>query len=225
MNLLNKIHLADCMDIMAQLPDKSIDLVIVDPPYGIGAAKEICKTKKEKTKFGWNIKESGYKTKNWDNEIPDKEYFKELFRVSKNQIIWGANYFGLKGGAIFWDKGVSDNFSSSAGEIAFVSSHNKIRKFKYNWCGFVKGDNGNAREKRIHPTQKPVALYNWLLQNYAQSWNTILDTHSGSGSCAIACLENNMNFIACEIDADYHKASLERIQPYLDQGKLFEKAG
>jgi site-specific DNA-methyltransferase (adenine-specific) len=218
--LLNKIHLCDCMDLMAQLPDKCIDLAIVDPPYGIGACN-------------MNLGEGGgvyrqpktYKKGNWDNKAPDVNYFNKLKKVSKNQIIWGANHFISKipfdsSCWIFWDKnnGGSD---FADGELAWTSFDKPVRKFKFTWSGFIQENMGRNKEKRIHPTQKPVALYRWLLQNYAKECDIILDTHCGSGSSVIACIEEGFQYIACELDPDYHRASLERIQPYLDQGKLW----
>lgn len=216
-NLLNKIHLCDCMDLMAKLPDKSIDLAIVDPPYGIG---EDGKSNHSRSKLAAATK---YKPKRWDRQKPKDEYFVELFRVSKNQIIWGGNYFisSLRNTScmIVWDK---DNGKSDFAdcELAWASFETAVRKFNYRWMGMLQGNMKN-KEKRIHPTQKPVALYRWLLQNYAKKGDLIFDSHSGSGSLAIACIEEGFNYIACELDKDYHKASLERIQPYLDQAKLF----
>jgi site-specific DNA-methyltransferase (adenine-specific) len=208
------------MDLMAEMPDDCVDLAICDPEYGINVNK-------------MNLGEGGglyrqpktYKRGSWDNKPPDKEYFDELFRVSKNQIIWGGNYFIskiLKDSScwIFWNKnnGGSD---FADGELAWTSFNKPVRIFKYTWSGFIQENMGRNKEVRIHPTQKPVALYRWLLQNYAKEGDLIFDSHSGSGSCAVACVEERFNYIACELDPDYHKASLERLQPYLDQGRLF----
>ncbi len=202
-HLLNKIHLADCMDIMAQLPDKSIDLAIVDPPYGIDIETS-----------GTYFKQ--FKTKGWDDSIPNKEYFIELKRISINLIVWGGNYFlehlGSTKCFLIWDKMIGEGMSFADGELAWTSFKKPTR---------IKKILSRSKYGKIHPTQKPVALYRWLLQNYAKENNIILDTHCGSGSSVIACIEEGFNYIACEIDADYHKASLERLQPYKDQGKLF----
>ncbi len=214
-HLLNKIHLADCMDIMAQLPDKSIDLAIVDPPYGVGLDMRLYGSK--------NAKAGDYIVKEWNDTIPDGKYFAELYRISRNQIIWGCNFYNkfIKDcGRIVWDKKCEENKTFSHVDIASTSTHKRGVIFRYTWIGFIQEDMKN-KEKRIHPTQKPVALYRWLLQNYAKEGDLIFDSHSGSGSCAIACIEEGFNYIATEIDADYHKASLERIQPYKDQGRLF----
>jgi site-specific DNA-methyltransferase (adenine-specific) len=209
--LLNKIHLMDCMDLMAKLPDKSIDIAIVDPPYGI----ERNKNKTEKSnRFCKNAKMN-----KWDKK-PDQKYFEELFRVSKFQIIWGANNFQLPTTEYFivWDKWQTvDNFASAEYAWTNVKKPAQIFRHSIHKCMQERKKEGG----KIHPTQKPVALYCWLLQNYAKEEDLILDTHCGSGSSVIACIEGKFNYIACEIDGDYHKASIERIQPYLDQGKLF----
>jgi site-specific DNA-methyltransferase (adenine-specific) len=195
---------------MKSLPDNAFDLAIVDPPYEIG--------------FDNKIREA--KTKKWDSEIPSNEYFKELKRISKNQIIWGANYFpflwesGCKG-FVFWNKDV--NFDSySAGELAYTSFNKPAKYFYYAWNGLADGMRGrNKIEKTIHPTQKPVKLYEWLLTNYAKQGDKILDTHLGSGSHAIAC--NNLGFelVGCELDADYFEAACKRIEAEAQQERLF----
>ena len=217
----------DCMELMATLKDKEIDLAIVDPPYGIGFDSEkILST--GKTKFGWNRKKSGYIKKEWDSSIPNEYYFSELFRVSKNQIIWGANHylsFLQSGGMIFWDKCISEKFTLGDGEIAWTNKDKIISKFVYRWSGFLKGDNGNQREERIHPTQKPVKLYEWLLTNYAKPNDLILDTHCGSASSLIACENLGFKYIASELDKDYYHQSLQRLEAHLSQGKLFQRVG
>ena len=203
---LNRIIHADCMDIMKDIPDKYFELAIVDPPYGIGANKE-------KPHNGWN----DYGIKQWDNLTPDKKYFDELFRISKNQIIWGGNYFTeylpSKMGWIFWDKG-QRNFSCSDGELAFSSFNKALRVFEFSRAKL-------SQERGIHPTQKPVALYRWLLQHYAKPGDKIIDTHSGSGSCAIACHLEKFEFLAIEKDEDYYKASVKRLEEIRQQGVLF----
>ncbi len=208
----NEIMLGDCMDLLAELPNKSIDLAIVDPPYGIGAG---C----EKFKNGTSNNNIGYKIKDWDI-IPDKEYFDELFRISKNQIIWGGNYFlsflfNTKC-FIIWDKMTGKNSYADA-EIAWTSFNSPIKIYKKLWLGA----NAKNETKRIHPTEKPVALYRWLLQNYAKPGDKIIDTHSGSGSLACACHLEKFDFLAIEKDEDYYKASVERLEILRSQGVLF----
>ncbi len=215
-----KIHLGDCMEAMAKMKDNQYDLAIVDPPYGVGFDSEKIKSSGE-TEFGWNRKLSGYTKKDWDKEIPPPEYFTELKRVSKNQIIWGGNYFGLVGGYIFWDKLIPQNFTLSCGELAYVSNQNSLKKFTYRWAGFLKGANGNVREKRIHPTQKPVKLYEWLLTNYAKEGDKILDTHGGSMSIALACHNLGFDLDLWELDEDYYKAGVKRFEQHKKQLRMF----
>lgn len=215
-NLLNKIHLGDCMDFMKNMHDDSIDLAIVDPPYFDGPNKGRAYYQ-GKNNLANCIEYKEIKT--WD--IPDKLYFDELKRISKNQIIWGCNYYNyiLKGGRIVWIKMEKEGPFSTC-EIASNSIFNKTVHFKYLWSGFWQ-ENMKQKEKRIHPSQKPTALYRWLLQNYAKPNQLILDTHSGSGSCAIACHLENFDFIAIEKDPDYHKDSVKRFEEVRDQGVLF----
>ena len=208
----NEIMLGDCMDLLAELPDKSIDLAIVDPPYGIGADKMTLGNGNRKLHRG-----------SWDSCSPEKTYFNELFRVSKNQIIWGANHFISKIAIdsscwIFWDKGTGDN-DYADGELAWTSFNSVVKKKFISWVG------ANAKEKkegdRFHPTQKPVALYRWLLQNYAKPNDKIIDTHSGSGSLACACHLEKFDFIAIEKDPHYHALSVKRLGELRSQGVLF----
>ena len=216
---LNQIIHADCMDIMKDIPDKYFELAIVDPPYGI---KESQKQRKNTPCKKWRAakNDTQYIKKQWDGNIPDENYFKELFRVSKNQIVWGGNYFSKflppSMGWIFWDK-KNGNSDFSDGEIAFTSFNKGLRKFDWLWSGFKK----QQPEQRIHPTQKPVALYRWLLQKYAKPGDKIIDTHSGSGSCAIACHLEKFDFLAIEKDEDYYKASVKRLEEIRSQGVLF----
>jgi site-specific DNA-methyltransferase (adenine-specific) len=206
-DLLDIRH-ADCMDMMREFPDKHFDLAIVDPPYGIGAGKM--------QQGMWGA--SRMERKDWDSAIPRPEYFTELMRVSSNQIIFGGNYFPLRPSRHFvvWDKGEGFKDRDFAEcEQAWGSFDRNAKVFKYDPLA-----NGDYRGK-IHPTQKPVALYRWLLANYAKPGDTILDTHCGSGSIAIACHYAGHHLTACELDADYYKAACERIDRETRQQTLF----
>jgi site-specific DNA-methyltransferase (adenine-specific) len=224
--LMNRMNLMDCMEGMKQFPDKYFELAIVDPPYGIGVSNHstfgnpdiIAKNSFLKK----TVKPSEYKISEWDKKTPDKKYFDELFRISQNQIIWGVNYFdgmGLSGGRLFWDKIGTGNYSR--GELAYLSFVNRIEYFQFKWCGMLQENMGKNKEKRIHPTQKPIALYRWILQNYAKPGDKIIDTHSGSGSLACACHLEKFDFLAIEKDEDYYKSSIERLETLRSQGTLF----
>ena len=212
----------DCMEYMRTLPDKYFDLAIVDPPYGINAANT----------FGGEERKSGngaanktaFEKKDWDLNVPDKSYFDELMRVSKNQIIWGANYMSNflppSMGWIVWDKDNGTTKFSDA-ELAFSSFDRALRIWKYTWNGMIQGDMKN-KEVRFHPTQKPVKLYQWLLQNYAKPEFKVLDTHLGSGSSAIAAHYFGVaEFVGTELDEDYYKACCERFENATAQEALF----
>lgn len=211
----------DCMEYMKDLLDNAFDLAIVDPPYGIGAGKNGFST------IGNNADglatRKNYGAKNWDNATPNTDYFKELQRVSRNQVIWGGNYFidHLKSTSCFlvWDKD-NGTWSNADCELAWTSFSTAVRKFTFLWNGMMQGDMKN-KEHRIHPTQKPVKLYEWILNNYAKPGQRILDTHLGSGSNAIAC--NNLGFemVGCELDKDYYTAACERINNELRQERMF----
>jgi site-specific DNA-methyltransferase (adenine-specific) len=209
-----KITCEDNMELMARYEDNHFDLAIVDPPYGIdrsGQEETFTKNRKHKRKH--------HNKKQWDNETPTKEYFNELFRVSKNQIIWGANYFVeylTKGtmGWVFWYKG-QEGLTMSDGEIAFTSFQKATRQININ-RGFIAKNGGS-----IHPTQKPVKLYEWLLMNYAEEGQKILDTHLGSGSIAIACHNLGYDLTACELDKEYYDAAIKRIEQHKKQIRLF----
>jgi site-specific DNA-methyltransferase (adenine-specific) len=215
--LMNRLNLMDCMEGMGHFPDKYFDLAIVDPPYGIG------EDGKSNHSRGCLAQTTKFIPKAWDRDKPDNKYFTELFRVSKNQIIWGGNYFieCLKNTKcmLVWDK---DNGKTDFAdcELAWCSFDKAVRKFKYKWQGMLQ-ENMSAKEKRIHPTQKPVALYRWILQNYAKPGDKILDTHVGSGSSLIACIEEGFEYVGCELDKDYYEAASRRIQTHLEQGRLF----
>lgn len=201
----------DNMELMARYEDNHFDLAIVDPPYGINAAK-MTMGRGSRNDTGKN------KKKNWDNEKPKKPYWTELFRVSKNQIVWGANYFTdflpPSMGWVYWDKlkGVND---FSDGELAFTSFDRALRH--YNKRVIDKTVDRN----RVHPTQKPVALYEWLLMNYAKENDKILDTHLGSGSIAIACHNLGFELTGCELDKDYYESAMKRIEQHKQQQRLF----
>ena len=199
----------DNMELMSRYEDNHFDLAIVDPPYGIGMSKGI-----EVGKWKRTI----HKQKDWDNATPDKEYFDELFRVSKNQIIWGGNYFieHLKNTRcfVFWDKKNGDNFMSD-GELAWTSFNTSVKRYSYNHI-----QEHNKGIKRIHPTQKPISLYEWLLMNYAKEGDKILDTHLGSGSIAIACHNLGFDLTACELDKEYFDASMKRLKQHQSQLRI-----
>ena len=190
----------DCMEYMATLPDNAFDLAIVDPPYGIGISSNPVRQAHEK--------------KNWDKSIPSKEYFIELFRVSKNQIIWGGNYYDLPPtqNLIVWDKKQPEDFSLAMCEFAWCSIQMPAKIFSYS----VLKEKG-----KIHPTQKPVALYEWLLNNYAKQGDRILDTHLGSGSSRIAAYNLGFDFVGCEIDKEYFDKQEERFARHTAQTSLF----
>lgn len=212
---------------MKKYPDNYFDLAIVDPPYFSGPEK--------RRYYGRKVSPIGVKrlygeTSEW--EVPDNEYFDELFRISKHQIIWGVNYFDYSFGAgrIVWDK-VNGESSFSDCEIAFCSFHDSVRLFQYMWNGMMQGKSiseghiqqGNKRlnEKRIHPTQKPVNLYRWLIQKYAKEGYKILDTHVGSASSLIAFEEAGLEYIGFEKDEQIFKSALARLEGYKSQLKLF----
>ena len=206
------------MDLMRGYPDKHFDLAIVDPPYGIGESGSTNHTRgKLATAKNYKAFAGG------DESAPDAEYFTELLRISQNQIIWGANHFisrlPLDSSCwIVWDKlnGESD-FADC--ELAWASFKTSVRRFTFRWAGMLQG-NMSKKEDRIHPTQKPVALYSWLLTKYAKPGQTILDTHLGSGSIAIACHRAGFSLTASEIDPDYFKAAVERIEREMAQATL-----
>jgi len=189
----------DNMQLMARYEDNHFDLAIVDPPYGIGISK--------------NSVRQQHKKKQWDNEIPTRDYFKELFRVSKNQIIWGGNYFDLPPtqGFFIWDKKQPHDFSLAMCEMAWSS----LQKPAKMWTLSVLKERG-----KIHPTQKPIELYEWLLMNNAKEGDKILDTHLGSGSIAIACHNLGYDLTACELDKEYYEASMKRINQHKAQLRI-----
>lgn len=195
------IYNCDCMELLRQTPDNYYSLALIDPPYGIGISS--------------NPVRQQHKKKEWDNSIPSSDYFKELFRVSKNQIIWGGNYFfdylSNSQGFIIWDKKQPENFSLAMCEFAYSSIQSPAKIFRYS----VLSEKG-----KIHPTQKPVKLYKWLLDKYAKEGDKILDTHLGSGSIAIACYDYGFELTACELDESYYNSAIKRIQNHTSQIKL-----
>jgi site-specific DNA-methyltransferase (adenine-specific) len=215
MNDKTKVYNADCLPAMKEFPDKYFELAIVDPPYGI-------KISNSGTNGGSNKKHPAkvYPKKQWDNSTPDGSYFNELFRISKNQIVWGANHFGLQStGWIVWDKLTTGNFSDC--ELAYTSFDGAVKKFTYMWNGFQQGPTKCTIEERTHPTQKPVALYKWLLKNYAKEGDKILDTHLGSQSSRIAAFDMGFDFTGYELDKDYFEAGNKRFNQHKAQLKLF----
>ena len=196
----------DCMEYMAGLPDKAFELAIVDPPYGIGEDGGKCRTRGSKRTNGV--------AKGWDYERPDICYFNELQRVSNHQIIWGGNYFAdlLKPSRcwIYWQKDMGGDFAD--GELAWTSFDAVLKQWRKR----------SETHGRIHPTQKPVALYEWLLTNYAKPGDRILDTHLGSGSSAIAAHNLGFDFVGMELDADYYQAAVKRFEQHKAQARLFD---
>lgn len=198
----------DNMQLMARYPDKYFDLAVVDPPYGININHSMGRRKGDK--------KSNYKKADWDNEPPPLEYFYELFRVSKNQIVWGANHFISRmpydsACWLMWDKKFSDEVSFAQYEMAWTSLEGTCKKY----------DKHPTQDNRIHPTQKPVALYKWLLDKYAKQGDKILDTHLGSGSIAIACADYGFDLTACELDNEYFNKAIERINNHINQLDIF----
>ena len=203
---LNKLYNIDCMEAMRDIPDKYFELAIVDPPYGVSIETS-----------GTYFKQ--FKTKGWDNAIPSAEYFKELFRVSQNQIIWGGNYFleylGSTKCFLIWDKMIGEGMSFADAELAWTSFKKPTR---------IKKLSSNSNGGKIHPTQKPVALYAWLLNNYAKQGDKILDTHVGSGSSLIACHRLGFEYMGFEIDKDYYEAATKRLARETEQIRMEDYA-
>lgn len=220
---------ADCMEVMVQFEDGHFDLAVVDPPYFSGPER--------RGYYGRKVSQMGVrrvdypKSPKWD--IPDSTYFDELRRVAKHYIVWGCNYFDyhFAPGRIVWDK-CNGNSSFSDCELAATDIHDSVRLFRYMWNGMMQGKSitegevmqGNKRknEKRIHPTQKPVILYDWIFQRYAKPGYCILDTHLGSGSSRIAAYKANLDFVGVEIDPVYYQAAVTRFSDYTSQTSLFQ---
>ncbi len=216
-----ELHNVDCMEYLTTLEGNAFDLAIVDPPYGIGAGKmKLGKAKQKKWKGGA-----------WDSQPPTKDYWDELHRVSKNVVAWGANHFTQhlppSRGWIFWDKMTEGFGNYSHGELAYTTFNQTLVKFTYKMQGAYIGfpnsittKRGTGSHDKIHPTQKPVELYEWLLMNYAKEGDRILDTHLGSGSIAIACHNLGFDLVGCELDKDYFEAAKKRLQQHQSQLRI-----
>jgi site-specific DNA-methyltransferase (adenine-specific) len=232
-SLVSDIYLMDCIEGMKQYEDNYFDLAIVDPPYGIGASKQSVSSSKMKGRKNSIIKRSDLKSKEWDNEIPNKKYFDELFRVSKEQIIFGGNYFPLPliNSWLIWNK-LQVLETRSDGEMAWTSFKRPLKIVPLLQDGFKRGQNVGYNQpviynvpfsgkQTIHPTQKPVALYKWILDKYAKQGDKILDTHLGSGSSRIAAYDYNFDFTGFELDPEYIEKSTIRFNNHINQLTLF----
>lgn len=195
----------DCMEYMKTVPDKYFDLAVVDPPYGLGSAV---------VNSGGRFARYKHDAGNWDTETPKSEYFRELFRVSKNQIIWGGNYFALPPTKCFliWDKKQPEDVSFASCEFAWTSFDKTAKTFYFSPM---------LDKSRFHPTQKPIALYQWIFKRYAKQGDKILDTHLGSGSSRIAAYDAGLDFVGCEIDKEYFDKQEKRFTDYTAQTSLF----
>jgi len=208
----SEVHLIDCMEFLRGCKDNQFDLAVVDPPYGIGM---------DGGNIGGNNrgKSKKYTQKDWDKKAPNEAYFKELQRASKNQIVFGANHFiqnipdSNSSCWIVWDKQTGGNFADC--ELAWTSFNTAVRKYTYTWNGFRQGESCQVVEVRIHPTQKPVALYDWIFRNYAKPGDTILDTHMGSQSSRISAYKAGLDFTGCELDPEYFEQGNERFRNFL----------
>ena len=231
MGYTSVVNHADCMEIMAIYPDNHFDLAVVDPPYGIKADRSfVRKTPAIDKRNGRIIKTSGRKVGNWDNERPCIEYLTEIQRISKNQIIWGGNYFAdllpAKSCWLVWDK-VNGTTDQADCELAWTSFNTAVRQLEFMWNGMLQGGNNNGKtsegsiknkESRIHPTQKPIKLYDWIYKNYLPNGGNVIDTHLGSGSNRIAADKaGNINFVGVELDKDYFDAQEKRWNNYKQQ--------
>jgi len=210
--LKNRIINADFRDVLKELPDKSVDLLLTDPPYAIDIVRQLVK-KDPYQKHGYK----SWELKEWDKERPTKKDFEEMIRVSKNQSIWGGNYFAdllpASQGWLVWNKGQRD-FSLADGELAWTSYNKALRIFDYSRAQALK-------DGKIHPTQKPVALFEWILNLRTKENDLILDCYSGSGTTAVACYNLRRNFICIEKDSDYYKSSVERLETIQAQMRIF----
>jgi site-specific DNA-methyltransferase (adenine-specific) len=213
-DFIDKIICGDCLEVMKEIPDKSVNLVLTDPPYGIKESNEKNKTR------GKYCSPKDYGHYDWDKQKVKKEYFEEIRRVSKNQVIFGGNYYasilGDSSCWLVWDKDNGKNDFSDC-ELAWTSFKTAVRKFKWRWNGMLQEDMKN-KEKRVHPTQKPLPLFKWILEKYSQPNDIILDPFLGSGTTALACLELNRHFIGIELSPEYCEIArnrISKIQPQL----------
>lgn len=214
----NHAYLMDCMDLMAAVPDQYFDLAVVDPPYGIGIGNV--------PHIGGDVLATHHPYHTFDDQSPPSaEYFRELMRVSKNQIIWGANHFvdrlphPASSCWLVWDKQNGANSFADC-ELAWTSFRSAVRIFRYRWQGMLQG-NMRDKELRIHPTQKPIALYRWIFGRFASPCDRVLDTHLGGGSSRIAAYEAHLPFIGCERDAEFYRLEEERFAAYSAQQSIF----
>ena len=209
---ISEVYNMDCLAAMREMPDKAFSLAIVDPPYGIDINMNMGRRKGQRKKHA---------DKGWDKSIPGKEYFDELTRVSASQIVWGGNYFTdhipASSHWIYWDKCVPEALSFASGELAWTSFNGAMSCVRIQWSGGHKVE----KTEKQHPTQKPIALYKWLLQNYAKPGDTILDTHLGSGSSRIAAYDMGFDFTGYELDTEYFNASDARFKNHISNLKLF----
>lgn len=219
MKATSEVFNEDCIEVMKRYPDKFFDLAVVDPPYGIG---ESMKKRENTSSDKWkNPYKKQHNPKEWDKQAPSEVYFDELLRVSKNQIIWGANHFISRipydsSCWLVWDKKNGESDFADC-ELAWTSFDKAVRKFDWLWNGFQK----QKPETRIHPTQKPLALYDWIYNQFSKDAQFILDTHLGSGSSRLAAHKHKLNFVGCEIDKEYFDASEKRYKEFISQLTLF----
>jgi site-specific DNA-methyltransferase (adenine-specific) len=217
--IISEVFNEDCMAVMARYPDKYFDLAICDPPYGIDIAEKSDRLGKAKTKWASGGSFKHYEYSDWDKNTPNEEYWFELFRVSKNQIVWGWNFYDYNFPKtkcfLVWDKIGRDDRAD--GELAWTSFNKPAKIFRYSRADAYIND----CDLKIHPTQKPVKLYDWILKNYANKGDKILDTHLGSGSSRIAAHRAGLLFVGCELDKDYFDAQEKRFKDYVSQLKLF----
>lgn len=217
----SEVYLMDCIQGMKHYPDKWFDLAVVDPPYGISASNDA----RGNTKYGKAAATSkSYGKKDWDNEPPPLEYFVELFRVSKEQIIWGANHFISRmpydaSCWLVWDKDNGDNGYADC-ELAWTSFDKAVRKVKYRWHGMIQ-QNMKNKEERMHPTQKPVGLYDFIYEKFAEAGMKVLDTHLGSQSSRISANKYQLNFVGFETDEEYFNKGNKRYDDFVSQTRLF----
>lgn len=221
---LIELHNADCLPAMREMGDNQFELAIVDPPYGIGHDGNAMSNRASNSPKYRNYSGKVFHGSGWDDKPMPREYFIELARVSKHQIIWGANHFieniphaNSSSWIVWYKNGQNPNSTNADCELARTSHKTAVRYFRYDWSGFGVVNSG---ECKIHPTQKPVALYKWLLRNYAKEGDTILDTHLGSGSIAIACHDYGFDLLGYELDEEYYAAAIQRLNDHRSQMKL-----